>query len=305
MQLRRLDPLANAGPYQRLLKTAVKSFTLTEPQFERIRERRPELFVPSDEGAVVGHPIGDYLDVHYGFTEVLYFRDQFSEMFERCVAASSKDEAPRGVRLSFRDRPNRSIAEMVFWKSALEEGREWVEMNWVAVPEQPEPGIAAGDSFIVREATERDRDLIAEIEAEVNGQPRLTSTGLDSLYENARWIWVVQDKGGAPVGFLSLRTEPGGWGIIDQAVVRPAFADQVREALLRWSIGWLRNNGGRRLRRQVYMTDTADLTLLRDTGFMPGETGLEYQRPVDPADLQAILEERKSHAWYITLGDWR
>ncbi|MPZ49520.1 MAG: hypothetical protein GEU75_09525 [Dehalococcoidia bacterium] len=305
MQLRRLDPLANSGPYQRLLKTAVKSFTLTETQFDRIKERRPELIIPGDEGAVVGHLIRDYLDIHYGYAEVVGFRDHFSEQFEACVSAVSREEAPRGVRLAFRDRPNRSMAEMVFWKSALEEGAEWVEMNWASVPEQPEPGIAAGDSFIVREATERDRDVIAEIDAESTGQPRLTAAGLDSLYENSRWLWVILDKGGAPAGFLSLRTEPGGWGIIDQTAMRPAVADQLREPLLRWAVAWLRNNGGRRIRKQVYMADTADLNLLRDSGFVPGETGLEYNRPVDPAELKAILEERKSHGWFISVGDWR
>jgi hypothetical protein len=305
MQLRRLDPLANSGPYQRLLKTAVKSFSLTEAQFDRVKERRPELIIPGDEGAVVGLPIRDFLDVHYGYAELIGFRDHFSEQFEACVAASSKEEAPRGVRLSFRDRPNRSMSEMVFWKSALDEGPEWVEMNWAAVPEQPGPGIAAGDSFIVREATDKDRDVIADIEAEVSGLPRLTPTGVDSIYENARWLWVVQDKAGAPAGFLSLRTEPGGWGIIDQAAMRPAAADELREPLLRWSVAWLRNNGGRRIRKQVYMDEKVDLALLRDTGFVPGETGLEYYRPVDAAAFQAKIDERKSHGWYITLGDWR
>jgi hypothetical protein len=305
MQLRRLDPLANSGPYQRLLKTAVKSFTLTEAQFNRIMERNPGLYIAGEEGAVVGHLLADYLDVHYGFTEVEHFRDHFSELFEACVAATSKEEAPRGVRISFRDRPNRSAAEMVFWKSALEEGPEWVEMSWVAVPEQPEPGIAVDDDFIVREATERDREVIAEIDAAATGRPRLTPGGLDSLYENARWLRLLQDRDGGVAGFLSLRTEPGGWGVIDQVALRPELADRLRAPLLRWTAAWLRNNGGRRIRKQVYMSDTADLNLLRDTGFVPGESGLEYTRPVDPAEFKAVVEERKSHGWYITLGDWR
>ena len=49
VQLRRLDPLANKGPYQRLLKTAVKSFTLSEAQYNRVKERRPELIVTEGE----------------------------------------------------------------------------------------------------------------------------------------------------------------------------------------------------------------------------------------------------------------
>jgi hypothetical protein len=305
MQLRRLDPLANSGPYQRLLKTAVKSFTLTEAQFNRVMEHYPRLYIAGEEGAVVGHLLADYLDIHYGFTELEQFRDHFSELFEACVAASNKAEAPRGVRLSFRDRPNRSAAEMVFWKSALDEGPEWVEMSWVAVPEQPEPGIALAEDFVVREPTEKDKDVVADIDAQATGRPRLSSAGVDSLYENARWMRIVQDRDGNAAGFLSLRTEPGGWGIIEQAALLPALADRLREPVLRWAVAWLRNNGGRRIRRQVYMSDTADLNLLRDTGFVPGESGLEYSRPVDPAEYQSLVEERKSHGWYITLGDWR
>jgi hypothetical protein len=304
MMLRRLDPLANSGPYQRILKTPVKSFTLTEAQFDQVREQRPELIVQEGESMLVGRPSRDFLEVHYGFPEVLDFREKFADMFGRMVAQSSKQEAPRGVLLSFRDRPNRNMADMVFWSSALEEGPEWVEMNWVAVPEQPEPGIAAGD-FIVREASEKDRDLIAGVESDVSGQQRLSDAGLNSLYENARWLWVVQDKGGAPAGALSLRTEPGGWGIIDQTLIRPDALDAVREPLLRWAVAWLRNHGGRRIRKHVYMDDTADLALLRNTGFVPGETGLDYTRPVDAGEVAARIAERQAHGSVIKYGDWR
>jgi hypothetical protein len=40
-------------------------------------------------------------------------------------------------------------------------------------------------------------------------------------------------------------------------------------------------------------------------GFVAGETGLDYRRPVDPDEVESQIVERKSHAWYITIGDWR
>ena len=43
VHLRRLDPLANASLYQKMLKTPVKSFTLTEEQFGRIEAKRAGL----------------------------------------------------------------------------------------------------------------------------------------------------------------------------------------------------------------------------------------------------------------------
>src|SRR5438128_2229643 len=112
VQFRRLDPLANAGPYQRLMKSPVKSVSLTEAQYERVRERRPELIINDGEVSIVGRPHRDYLEVHYGYPEVAGFRDNFTELFVRLVSASNRQEAPRGVVLSFRDRPNRPLAEV-------------------------------------------------------------------------------------------------------------------------------------------------------------------------------------------------
>src|SRR3972149_3187632 len=212
VQLRRLDPLAKASPYQRLLKCPVKSVSISEDQYERVRERRPELIVQQGEASVVGFPYRDYLELHYGFPDIESFRGGFVDLVERCAAASGKAEAPRGIRLPFRDRPNRTLAEYYFWSLALDEGGQWVEMSWVAVPEQPEPGVTIAETFIVREATDKDRDVIAEIEAEVTGLPRLSDAGVGSIYENARWLRLVTDRQGAPVALLSLRQEPAGWG---------------------------------------------------------------------------------------------
>lgn len=305
VMFRRLDPLANAGPYQRILKSPVKSFTLTEAQYDRIKERRTELIVTEGEAAVVGYPYCDFLEVHYAFPEVEAFRDRFADLFTRCAAASSKAEAPRGVVLSFRDRPNRSLADTVFWSTALDEGPQWVELNWVAIPEHPEPEEAVGDGFRVREATEADRDTIADIDAAASGQPSLTAAGLTSIYENARALRLVEDSGAKPVAFLNLRSEPGGWGIIEQIAVQPDLLDQLREPLLRWIIAWLRNNGSRRIRRKVYTHEAAELALMRQIGFTAAETGLDYTRPVDAADVKSMIEERQAHGTLIRYGDWR
>jgi hypothetical protein len=308
VMFRRLDPLANAGPYQRLLKSPVKSFTLTEAQYDRLKERRPDLIVTEGEAAVIAHPYRDFLEIHYAFPEVEAFRDRFADLFTRAVGASSKAEAPRGVVLSFRDRPNRSLADTVFWSTALDEGPQWVEMNWVAVPEQPEPEDTVGDGFRVREApggTDADGDAVAAIDAAVAGQPELTRSGLTSIYENARWLRIIDDSSGRPVAFLNLRSEPGGWGIIEQIAVRPELAGQLRDPLLHWTVAFLRNNGGRRLRRKVHLDQAADLSLMRGMGFTAAETGLDYTRPVDADEIKSKIEERQAHGTLIKFGDWR
>ena len=306
VQFRRLDPLANADRWTRVGKSPVKSFTLTQAQFLKLRERRPELVVTEGESCVVGFPYRDYLDVQYGFVEVADFRDRFTELFTRTTEASSKTEAPRGVILSFRDRPNRALADTTFWSVMLEEGKQWVEMNWVAVPEQDPPADALEGGYTVREATaEADGAAVAALEADLTGLPKLSDAGVASIFENNRTVRIVSDASGAPVALVALRTEPGGWGVIEHLMVKEDVRDALRQPLLKWCVAWLRNNQGRRIRRKVYIDDTADLNALREMGFTPGETGRDYTRPTETADVTAQIEERQSHGTMIKFGDWR
>ena len=305
VQFRRLDPLANAGPWQRATKRAVKTFTLTEAQFARIEEKRPELIVSDEDRIVVGQPLRDFLVMHYAFVDVPEFSDYFKELFDRCTYASSKQEAPRGVILSFRDRPNRARAVTIFWDCALVEAGHWVEMDHLSVPEQDDPGDGIEGGYQLRDATNEDRDTIAKLEAEVVGLPALTPGGVDSLYENSDWLKLVTTSSGVPVGCVVMRREPGGWGIIDHIFLLQAVREELREPVTRWAIAFLRNNGGRRQRRRVYLDQNEDVALMRKLEFSPGETGVDYTRPVDQADVEQRIEERKSHGTMIKFGDWR
>jgi hypothetical protein len=287
------------------MKRGVKSFTISEEQYQLVEQRRAELIVIDGESVVMGRPHRDFLEVHYAFPEVEAFVYKFKPMFERMTAASSKAEAPRGVVLAFRDRPNRPKAEQLFWESALEEGKHWVEADYNAVPEQPEPENAIAGGYTVREATPADRGAIADIEAESTGLPRLSEAGVDSVYESARWLRLVTDGAGKPVAWLGLRREPGGWGLIEELFILPSEVKAVREPALRWASAFLRNNGGRRQRRRVNLDDTEELALLRSLGFAPAESGVDYERPVDRADIQAKVDERQAHGTLIKFGDWR
>ncbi len=306
MQLRRLDPLANAGPYQKLTRSPVKSFSLAEDQFDRLKERRPELIVTGDEGTVVARPYRDCLEVHYAYPDVEAFRERFQDMFETAVAGFGRQEAPRGVLISFRDRPNRPVADQIFWFLALEQGRQWVEMSLVAVPEQPEPGDSLTDAYTVRDVTDADCETIGAIDGEAMGAPPLTRAGVQSLREDAKLTRVIVRKGaGEAAGYLCLRTEPGGWGVIEALALKPSAAPELQRPALDWSIAWLRNNGGRRVRMRVAIDDKAILTALKDAGFAPGETGIDFTRSADLDEVKAKLGERKAHGTIIKFGDWR
>jgi hypothetical protein len=305
VEFRRLDPLANASPWRRHVKRGVKTFTLTEEQYGRIEEKRPDLIVMDDESVVVGEPLRDFLVVHYAFPDVSEFSTRFKELFDRCAGASSKAEAPRGVILNFRDRPNRARAQQLFWECLLTEAGHWVEIDHLAVPEQDDPGDSIEGGYQVRDATDADRDTVSRLEAEVAGLPPLTPGGVGSLYENSDWIKLVTTSSGVPVGCIILRREPGGWGIIDHIFLLQAVRDQLREPVTRWAIAFLRNNGGRRQRRRVYLDEKEDVAHMRSLDFIPGETGVDYVRPVDPEDVQRQIEERKSRGTIIKIGGWR
>jgi hypothetical protein len=305
VQLRRLDPLANAGPYQRLMKSPVKSFSLTEVQFERVRQARPELVLIEGECGVVGRPFRDFLEVHYGFPDVEVFEARFEEMFERVTAASSKAEAPRGVLLSFRDRPNRIAAEQLFWRLGLSPGAQWVEMSHVALPELPPPAPTIAEGFVVREVVGDDAETIGRVDAEATGFARLSRAAIAAIHDDAKALLAVaREADGSLVGYVSLRIDPGGWGVIESMALAAAVREALRGPVLDWCFAWLRNNGGRRVRRRALLDDP-ELPLLRERGFTAGETGIDFTRPIDPAELKAMLEERRAHGTVIKFGDWR
>ena len=146
---------------------------------------------------------------------------------------------------------------------------------------------------------------VAALEAAITGLAPLTGAGIKSLRDNSKLLRVVRNRqSGEAVALLSLRTEPGGWGVIDQVLVA-ASETALRRPLIEWSIAWLRNNGGRRVRMRSGVDDTALLTLLKDIGFTAGEVGFYLTRSVDRDEVAAKLAERKNHGTLIKFGDWR
>jgi hypothetical protein len=305
MQLRRLDPMANAGPYQRLVRNPVKSFSLSEVQYELVRERRPNLIVTEGEAAVIGLPLRDFLEVNYAYPDIEMFVDRFPSMLEKLASGSNKTEAPRGMAIAFRDRPNRMTADTVFWSLAMDQGDQWVEMNLVAVPETPSPSPEIGDGYEIVAAESSQDGELRRVEAEGTGLPELSPAGIETLRQNSRFLGLIRRKGAAEAsGLVSLRTEPGGWGVIDLNLLSEN-ASAARRPVVEWAVAWLRNNGGRRVRTRVEVDDSATLGALKDAGFTPGEAGLYLMRSVDKAEIDAKMDERKSHGTIIKFGDWR
>jgi hypothetical protein len=287
------------------MKRGVKTFTLTQEQYDRVAERRPQLIVTEEDSVVLCRPYRDFLQVHYAYSEVPAFRDTFKPMLKAILAASSREEAPRGVLLSFRDRPNRPMANQLFWEATLEESKHWVEVEYTSIPEIDEPPAQLEGGYSVREATHADHDAIASVEAEASGLPRLTDAGLDSLFESARWVHLVHDGGGKPVAVIASRREDAGWAVIDEFFLLPDVRASLREPLSRWALAFLRNQGGRRQRRRVNLEDDDDLQMMRRLGYSPAESGVDYVRPVEDADIQVKVDERKSHGTIIKFGNWR
>ncbi len=305
MQLRRLDPLANAGPHQKLLKNPAKSFGISAAQFDALSANHPELIISEGESAVVGMPYRDFLLIYYSFPNLDTFMERFTDLFNLCAEASSKAAAPRGIALSFRDRSNRSQAETLFWSMALEDGSEWVEMTLASVPEQPEPESELVDAYRVREATAADAAAISDLEASVFGLPALSEAGMASLIEDSACLRLIVDDAGDAAGYFGLRTEPGGWGVIEELVINEESAAQLSGPALSWAIAWLRNHRSRRMRREVRLGDSVQIAALQGAGFVPGEAGLIFTQATDRGETRSAIEDRKAHGTRIKFGNWR
>ena len=138
----------------------------------------------------------------------------------------------------------------------------------------------------------------------MSGQRRLTAAGLAGMIENATLFRLVLDEAEAPVGYVSLRPEAGGWGVIEALALRPAAAEKLARPVSEWSIAWLRNDGRRRIRWQMPF-DAAELGLARELGFKAGEAGVVFTRPVDASEMKTKMDERKAKGSIITFGSWR
>ena len=167
-----------------------------------------------------------------------------------------------------------------------------------------EPSGELEHGFTIRQATDADREAIATVEAEATGLPRMTPAGLDSLYESARWLYVVHDASSRPAAVIAMRRD-GSWGIIDETFILPDVREALSEPLSRWALAFLRSNGGRRQRRRINLEDDAELQMMRRLGYTPAETGVDYVRPVEDSDIQEKAEERKAHGTIIKFGNWR
>ncbi len=45
--------------------------------------------------------------------------------------------------------------------------------------------------------------------------------------------------------------------------------------------------------------------MMRNLGYSPAESGVDYLRPVEDSDIQEQIEERKTHGTIIKFGSWR
>ena len=89
MQLRRLDPMANAGPHQRLLRNPVKSVSLSEAQYDRVKAAVTRAIL--DGGGQLSHHHG------IGSEHAPYFREAIGEENWRLLRELKRAMDPRGI----------------------------------------------------------------------------------------------------------------------------------------------------------------------------------------------------------------
>jgi ribosomal protein S18 acetylase RimI-like enzyme len=296
-QPRRLGE-GNAGDaFRALQRGALRHATIAEEAFRALEAERPGLIV-SDEGALlVGVPHGAALDLQYAFRDRDAFAQRFPEMLLRIARAAKQSEAPLGLRFRLTARSDRAYVEPVLRASAFELSREWWRMVLHELPSDAAPRDALAPGFAVRGARLEDAEAIAELDAIAFEASFLTSSVVrDGMLEERHVVRLLEETSTErAAGFLRLRSEGTATGYVSDIAVHPDYQRRgLGEALMRWALGWFREQGLRRAALTVNTGNAPAIALYRKLGFTPDEMGLDYRRPIDEEEVRQVLERQQT-----------
>lgn len=305
-QLRRLDVSAPQDTYARAKRCVLRSFDLTGAEFRALQRKRPELVVIDGEALLLALPFrGVAVDLCYAFPGRDAFVQQFSPMFERLLPAVRQEEAPLGFRFDLLDRSSRPYVEPVLTTHAFEVSREWMRMALVELPDAGPPRDKVASGFVLRAATPKDAETIAELDAAAFPIQFLTAGAVPSLMTKGRVFRILEETSTRrAAGLLMLRIDEAGVGHVSTLAVHPNEQRRgLGEALLRWALAWLRKEGVRRATLYVDTDNAPAIALYRKLGFAPADFGLSYRRPIDEEEVRQVVEKRRGSL--IKFGGWR
>jgi len=293
-QIRRLDLAASKDPYEKAQRGALRNLALiTRDQFRALERARPGLVVVEGESALIGWPASGAINLQYGYPNHSAFAEQFPPMLQSLLRAVDAAEAPIGVCLRLTERSVRSYVEPVLFANAFELVREFWEMTLDELPDATMPADEPAAGLLLRPARVDDAEAIAELDAASFTIPSLTPGVAREQVERAAVLRVLEDtSSGRTVGYLQLGDKHGG-GYVSELVVHADYQRRgLGETMLRWALAWFRARGLQRATLTVNTDNAPAIALYRKLGFVAGEIGLDYRRPIDEDEVRQVLEKR-------------
>ncbi len=295
-QIRRLGDGPAQNAYQKTQRGLLRSALLSEDGFRDLESERPKLIVVENEAVLAGEPFRQSIRLHYAFPDRDAFVRRFAGMFQRLLPAADQEEAPQGFRLTVTDRSGRPYLEPVLFAQAFELNREWMRMILHELPDTGPPADAIVAGFALRPAHPDDAEAISELDAVAFPKPALSPEIARTLVSQAPVFRVIEaSASGRAVGYLRLRFDDPGTGHVSDIALHPDVQRRsLGRATMRWALAWFRAEGLRRATLTVNTDNAPAIALYRKLGFVPGQVGLEYRRPIDEDEVLRVLEKNRT-----------
>jgi ribosomal protein S18 acetylase RimI-like enzyme len=100
---------------------------------------------------------------------------------------------------------------------------------------------------------------------------------------------------GEAAGFLRLRAQADGLGYVSDLAVHPDYQRRgLGEAMMRWALGWFREQNMRRAALTVNTNNGPAIALYHKLGFADAEMGIDYRRPLDEEEVRQTIERQQT-----------
>jgi len=303
--IRRLEATRKDDLFERGRASPVRCFDVEREEVDSLQRERPELIVTSETALMLLSPKGSRAWLCYGFDSIDALRREFHPMLDSLAGSLKADEAKTGIFLWYTDQPNRPYIEPVLSQCFFALQYEWMEMDLAALPEEPAPSDQVEPGFILRPVAPSEYESIAVIDVAAFADDTWQAADFVETARRASEMRVLEERdSGRIAGYFSLRVEGGRLGKVSLLAVQPEFQRRgLGEAMLRWSLAWLRQQSMRRAKLIVRADNAAAIALYRKLGFVPGRRGLVYRRPTSKQELDEMAAKRKGT--YIKFGGWR
>jgi [ribosomal protein S18]-alanine N-acetyltransferase len=302
--IRRLEATRKDDPFERGRASPVRCFDVERKEVHSLLRERRELVVASETGLMLLSPKGSRAWLCYGFDSIDALRREFRSMLDSLAGSLKADEAKTGIFLWYTDQPNRPYIEPVLSECFFALQYEWMEMDLAVMPEEPAPSDEVEPGFILRPVAASEYESIAIIDVAAFADDTWQAADFVEAAKRASEMRMLEERNsGRIAGYVGLVAE-GGTGKVAFLAVHPDFQRRgLGEAMLRWSLAWLRQQSMRRAKLIVRADNASAIALYRKLGFVPGRRGLVYRRPTSKQELDAIAAKRKGT--YIKFGGWR